>query len=430
LQAKEGWVLVVTPTRVATLEMITELRRCSQNTDILLEFGGDNAQIFSDSKKRIIRVVSTDQLLTTFSTKNAFASVQNLHLVVCDGLEQLDPKYELSVSLLRLKQQSTPTRYLGVSSSLNDASDLANWLHVDSLAVNSFRPQDRDQSLVTFRQTFSIPYSASLFKAMAKPAHLAIQNSPKGSSAIVFVPSRGQCRSIALDLITRCTLEMETGRGYIPDEISDDLVGDYAARLQDTTLLDFVLKGVGFFHSGIPKGDRILMLEMFAENIIRVLIVPKDSCWSLPARAAVVIVMGTQYVHFEEKGASRQIRDYSLTELVRMQSRAIQQTGTGYFHLFCQAEALETYSRFLDDGLPLESQLFDSQLLRDWVRSFSSGNVDKQRLVDALSFTFLSHRVVSNPSYYGFIGRDRRENLSVIADQVVDDIYKKTPSVP
>ncbi|KAF9483938.1 Sec63-domain-containing protein [Pholiota conissans] len=427
LQAKEGCVLVVTPTRVAALEMISELRRSSHNTGILLEYGGDNQRVFSDAHNKVIRVVFTDQLLIALSTQQLSASMENLLLVVCDGLEQLDPAYELSISLLRLKQQSTPTRFLGVSASLSDASDLANWLRVESSAVNSFRPHDRDQSLVTFRQTFSIPYSASLFKAMAKPAHLAIQNSPRGSSAIVFVPSRGQCQSIALDLITRSTLEMETGRGYIPDEIPDDLVGDYCARLQDTTLLDFVLKGVGFFHSGIPKTDRILMLEMFAEGIVRVMIVPKDSCWNLPARAPVVIVMGTQYVHVEEKGASRQIRDYSLTELVRMQSRVIQQTRTGFFHLFCQAEALETYSRFLDDGLPLESHLSDSQVLHDWVRSFYSGNTDKQRLIDALSFTFLSHRLVSNPSYYGFTNRDRSENLSAIADQIVDDMHKKLP---
>ncbi len=418
-------MLVVTPTRVAAAEMAASLQRGSKLAGVHLESGGDSQRILSYPSSRTIRVVSADQLLSALSTKMSFSSINNLHLVVCDGLEQLDPIYELSLSLLRLKQQSQPTRYIGFSASLNDALDLARWLGVDSPAVNSFRPQDREQSVVTFRQSFSVPYSAALFKTMAKPAHLAIQNSPRGSSAIVFVPSRGQCRPIALDLITRCTLEMETGRGYIPDEVSDDFVGDYCARLQDTSLLDFVLKGVGFYHPGIPKADRILMLEMYAEGIIRVLIAPKDSCWNLPARGAVVIVMGTQYVHVDDKGASRQIRDYTLTEVVRMQSRAIQQSGTGFFYLFCQAEALETYSRFLDDGLPLESQLSDSHLLSDWVKSFYSDSSDKQRIVDALSFTFLSRRIISNPSYYGFSKRDKGENISAFADRAVDDMYKK-----
>jgi antiviral helicase SLH1 len=217
---------------------------------------------------------------------------------------------------------------------------------------------------------------------------------------------------------------MELGRGYIPDDISDELLEIYCTRLQDSSLLNFVQQGIGFFHLGIPKLDRLLMLEMFAEGIIRVLIVPKDECWSVPTRAKVVIVMGTQYVHVEGQGTLRQIRDYTLTEVVRMQSRAIQQSGTGFFHLFCQAESLETYSRFLDEGLPLESQLVESQTFREWVRSFYTPNQAKQHVVDVLSFTFLAQRVVSNPSYYGFTARERDQNLSAIADHVMDEFHR------
>ncbi|KAH9482395.1 Putative helicase mug81 [Psilocybe cubensis] len=423
----DGWILVITPTKIAAMDMVSELRPGANSNGILLEYGGDTKRLFSTPKSRTIRVATADQLIHAFPASIHLTKLTRLELVVCDAMEQLTSAYEFSISMLRLAAKSSPVRFIGLSSSINDASDLAKWLSVDSTAIHSFRPQDRDQSLITTRKTFSIPYSASLFKAMAKPAHRAIQDAPPGSLAIVFVPSRGQCRSIALDLITRCTLEMETGRGYIPDVISDDLVGDYCARLQDTSLLDYVLKGVGFYHQGIPKHDRNLMLEMFAEGIIRVLVVPKDSCWSLPARASVVVVMGTQYVHIEEEGSLRQIRDYSLTEVVRMQSRAIQESGTGHFHLFCQADALETYSRFLDEGLPLESDLAESETLRDWVKSLQSysTNADKQQIVDALSFTYLAQRVVSNPSYYGFTGSDRDTNLSAIVDHVIDEIYAK-----
>jgi antiviral helicase SLH1 len=323
-----------------------------------------------------------------------------------------------------LTEQSSPTRFIGVSVSLNNAADLAKWLGVEDASIHNFRPQDRDQSLVTSHQTFSIPYSASLVKSMIKPVHRAIQDSPPGSPVLLFVPSRGHSRSIALDLITRCTLEMEIGRGYIPDDISDELLEIYCLRLQDTTLLDFVQQGIGFFHLGIRKPDRLLMLEMFAEGIIRVLIVPRDECWSVPTRAKVVIVMGTQYVHVEGQGTLRQIRDYTLTEVVRMQSRAIQQSGTGFFHLFCQAESLDTYSRFLDEGLPLESQLPESEAFQEWVRSFSTTNQTKQHVMDVLSFTFLAQRVVSNPSYYGFTTRERDQNLSAIVDHVVDEFHR------
>jgi len=410
----------VTPTKIAALEMVAELRLGLQATGVLLEFGEG---LKRTSNSPTIHVVSADQLLETFSGQSTRSRIPRLRLVVCDGLEQLNATYELALSLLRMSEQTSFTRFIGISASLHDAVDLAQWLGVEDASIHSFRPQDRDQSVVTYRQTFSIPYSVSFIKAMVKPAHRAIQDSPPGSPVLLFVPSRGQTRSVALDLITRCTLEMETGRGYIPENISDDLLEIYCTRLQDTTLLDFVQKGIGFFHLGIGKGDRVLMLEMFAEGIIRVLIVSKDACWSVPTRATVVIVMGTQYIHVEGQGTLRQIRDYTLTEVVRMQSRAIQQSGTGFFHLFCQAESLEIYSRFLDEGLPLESQLLDSQAFREWVRSFCAVNQGKQHIVDALSFTLLAHRVVSNPSYYGFTTRERDQNLSAIVDQIVDEIH-------
>ncbi|KAF8165208.1 Sec63 Brl domain-containing protein [Crassisporium funariophilum] len=427
LEAPDAWVLITTPTKASALEIMSELRFGSRLAATAVEYGADTG-VFMRPKTRTIRVITAAQLLDAFTNRAAPADIIGLRLVICENLEQLDATYELGISLLRLALQSAPTRFVGISASVYDPSDLANWFDVDPPGLCSFRPQDRDQSLHTSKHTFSIPYSASLFKAMARPAHRVIQNSSGGSSALVFVPSRGQCRSIAMDLITRCTLEMETGQGYVPDSISEDLMENYCARLQDAALMDFITKGVGFFHLGIDKGDRNLMLEMYAEGIIRVLIVPKDSCWTVPVRAAVVIVMGTQYVHFAEQGTLRQIRDYTLTELVRMQSRAVQQSGIGQFHLFCQAEALETYSRFLDDGLPLESQLMETQTLADLLGLVVDGSSDKQRIVDALSFTFLSARVVSNPSYYGFASQNQNENLSIIVDRLVEALQERQRS--
>ena len=410
----------MTPTKAVALETISELRPGSQIIGAHLAYEGADSLLTSPTS-RTIRVVTAATLLEALSTRTLPTNIPGLRLVVCENLEQLDSIYELGVSLLRMITQSNSTRFVGLSASVNDPTDLANWLDVEPAALSSFRPQDRDQSLTVSSQTFTIPHSVSLFKAMAGPAHRAIQYSPSGSPVLIFVPSRGRCRSTAMDLVTRCTLDMETARGYIDVNISDDLIGGYCARLNDQTLVDFVSKGVGFFHPGIDKSDRNLMLGMYAEGLIRVLIVPKDSCWIVPVRAAIVIVMGTQFVQIQGGCDTRQIWEYSLTELVRMQSRAVRHTGTGQFHLFCQAEALQTYSRFLDDGLPMESQLIETKTLQKWVKAvFHHHHIDKQRVIDALSFTFLAQRVASNPSYYGFTKKNQDENLSTIVDQLVE----------
>jgi len=104
-----------------------------------------------------------------------------------------------------------------------------------------------------------------------------------------------------------------------------------------------------------------------------------------------------------------------------MQSRAVRHNRSGHFYLFCQAEAKDTFTRFLnDDGLPLESQLLETQHLQKWYqnRVKDGGIVGKQQAVDALSFTFLARRVVSNPMYYDASPNSRDENLSRILDRL------------
>ena len=49
-----------------------------------------------------------------------------------------------------------------------------------------------------------------------------------------------------------------------------------------------------------------------------------------------------------------------------MQGQAVHHGELGRFHLFCQVEAKDTYVCFLEDGLPLESQLLDGDKLRRW----------------------------------------------------------------
>jgi len=422
MRATSPWILAVLPTKIAAMDLHANLRPIAKRIGVTLEVGIQGKQL-RQPKVSTIQIVSADQLLDALASLQRIDEIRGLDLVLCEDLDQLDFDYELAVSLLRYFTQRQPTRFVGVSASLDNSSDLASWLNVDAMGVCDFRPQDRDQSLRVQHQTFAIPYSTSLFKAMTKPACQAIEEAPPNSPVLVFVPSKEQCKGIALDLITYRTVQKEAARGYIPPDVSDDLLHDYCARLQDRSLIDFVVKGIGFFHSRINRADRLLILEMYAEGIISVLLAPRETCWSIPVRAVVVIVMGTQSLYVEKEWADRQLKDYTIRELSRMQSRAVQQTGTGYFHLFCPGESLDTYTRFLENGLPLESDLLEPDNLGRWQSIFKHRSTRKQ-LGDFLSFTYLSRRITSNPTYYGFKSRDRTVNTSSVVDQITETCQK------
>ncbi len=375
------------------------------------------------ARSKEIRLTTSSHLVAALSEEKDLAhSYPGLQLVVLENLEQLDPYYELAISSLLRVIRTQPTRVVGFSASLNDSGDLATWLDVAPSAFHSFRPSDRDQSLNVAVHTFAIPHSAALFKAMARPASTAII-SVRNNPAIVFVPSRAQCSSVALDLIVNCTLETGAEAGYLSPDVSPEFLQSYFHRLQDPGLSNLLSNGVGIFHPGMYKQDRATILELYTGGIIQVLVVAREACWTLPVRAAVVVVMGTQYISIHEDGARRQLRDYTLEELVHMQGRAVRHGDMGHFHLFCQAEDKDTYMRFLEGGLPLESQLLHSDQLRQWYKHHRSrGHIsNKHEGVQALSLTFLAQRIVSNPTYYDCKGT-RDECLSRIVDELEESI--------
>ena len=397
------------------MEWMSDMRGVPQVMGFSMNFVTGSGTL-APARSKEIRLTTSAHLVVALSEEKDLAHFYpGLQLVVLENLEQLDPYHELAISSLLRVIRTQPTRVVGFSASLNDSGDLATWLDVAPSAFHSFRPSDREQSLNVSVNTFAIPHSAALLKAMVRPASTAIRLDP----SIMFVPSRAQCSSVALDLVLNRTLETSAQAGYLSPDVSTDFLQSYFHRLQDPSLSNLLSNGVGIFHPGMHKEDRATILELYTGGIIQVLVVAREACWTLPVRAAVVVVMGTQYVTIHNDGARRQVRDYTLAELVHMQGRAVRHGAMGHFHLFCQAEDKDTYMRFLEGGLPLESQLLHSDQLRQWYKHHRSrGHISsKHEGVQALSLTFLAQRIVSNPTYYDCKGT-RDERLSRIIDEL------------
>ena len=404
----DGWVLIISPRKGLVVELSTDLRDPSHSLGLGLELY-QGIDVFRPGTGGFTRIASASTVLESLAaTGEAIASLRYLKLVVLEDLEILDAEYELAVSILRLRCDGLPVRFVGLSASLNDSADLATWLQVDSPALHSFRPTDRDQSFTIIPKTFTTPFSPALYKATAKPTHSAIAFHPE-QPVIIFVPSRNHCHTVAMSLVTECALrDLNNVRGFVPPHVDQNALEFHLAKLQDRSILDFLSKGIGFYHDRVSKKDRSLILQMYVEGVVRVLIVPRYSCWTLPVRAGVVIIMGTQYVVAGTGKSDRQVRDYELEEIARMQGRAIRPDLDGRLYLFCHPDAKDTYLRFLNEGLPLESSLLDEgSLIVDWVqRSRRGGGAPigddalKREVHRILSWTFLNRRIASNPVYY------------------------------
>jgi antiviral helicase SLH1 len=418
-------VLVVLPRKRSAKECAAFLKTFVNGLGIHVDFVADSHHLVNLSKKGIH--VTTSACLFAAVSRGIPRMISSLGLVLLDDLELLDDEYELAISLLLHASQEFSVRIIGMSAALSDSSDLAEWLHVPPEALYSFRPADRDQALITLTQTFTIPHSAALLKAMSKPVHDAIRASPLNETAVVFVPTRFQCRMVATELITQCAIEMDV-RGFLGGNLTAEEMDSHLAPLKDRSMYDALTHGIGFFHEGMEASDRLLVLELYTDGFIRVLLTPRESCWSLPVRAGAVIVMGTQYTYASPDGGERQVKDYTLQELVRMQSLAVRHGRQGKFYLMCQAEERDTFLRFLDDGLPLESSLADSDKITVWLREQRTTHSiqTKQDIMDVLSFTYLAKRIATNPTYYNTQPGGTNEALSRIADKLWED----TPEHP
>lgn len=366
----------------------------------------------------IASAATTSNLLQSLISKpNLFG---DLDLIIAHDLHALDPVYELLVS--RLRWTNPETRVIGSSASVLDASDLAEWLGVPEHATYSFSPSARSSSLTNSLQPFSGPHSASLLRTMVKPAYAAMRLA--AGSTICFVPSRAQCRSTARDLVTQTAADSDDS--FVAG--SRSTIDLYAQSIQDPELAEALTHGIAVYHEGLKPEEQTLAIELFRSGTVRILIASREACWNLSVKASLVILMSCQFATLKGdiKDNEREIQDYQLPEILQMQSLAIPPRAdtSAECLILCQKDQGELYLRFLDKGVVVESELSATtgSLLPSVIfNDLLAGRIkSRQDVVDSLSWTYLSWRIKSNPSYYA-----RREEKNLQDDRLArfaDDI--------
>ncbi|CAK9780073.1 Sec63-domain-containing protein [Cutaneotrichosporon oleaginosum] len=377
----------------------------------------------------------------------------DLSTVVFEDLHLLDPVYELAAAKILSAVRPARIRIVGLTCSLSDPSDVANWLGVEEQYRFNFFPRDRGSPVVVHLKTFTTPHSATLLKTMVKPVYDIVKEAP--GNVVIFVPSRASCRNVARDLVTQSGTAMDLN-GFLNAQRADvePLVADVEAALQEP-----LLHGIGYILPNMRGAEIARVLELFAAGIIKALIAPRDACWTLPVRASSVVLMGAQYT--QVAGDERTTTNYSRHELVQMQAFAVASAHPaapgGRMHVLCQAEQQTAISRLLADGLPLESSL-PSVLRREASPALTVGggsvseairvlegmleprpapppvaahrprvpDLRKRDAMDMLGWTLLGRRVRSNPIFYGMMEGAEAAGLS----HLIDEWFAPPPSPP
>lgn len=432
-------VLVLCPSKTAARETVARIQSVMPKNRPIKVHGLFSPSDFdrTTSGSATIAVTCPSSLL---ALEGYFATSLFRHLAVAifEDLHLLDSEYEIAAARLLSIAKPNRARLVGLTCSLNDPTDLGTWLGVEDFCRFHFLPTDRGHPIITSVRPFSIPHSATLMKVMVKPTYDILKTCQAGS--IIFVPSRAACRTVAADLVTQSGNAMDIN-GFLQKPRDD--VEPFLQQLRDDDLYEPLLHGIGYITANMAPSDMSLVLRLFASDIIRALIAPREACWTLPVKGETVIVMGAQHVQMHD--GERRVVNYTRTELVKMQSFAITSAlplhataqGSRMFVL-CQGEQREPISRALTKGLPLESTIPElvkrqssntaTNALTRMIKSRPPppkpqlhrprvADNRKRDLMDLLRWTYFSLRVQSNPTYYDIYPGHEEEGVSRLVDE-------------
>ena len=351
-------------------------------------------------------------------------NVQSVALIIADDLHMLGGHggyvYETVISRARTirEQLEKDLRIVGLSVSLANARDLGEWFGANKHTIFNFSHQVRPTPLELHIQSFTIPHFPSLMLAMTKPMYQSILQLASDKPAMVFVPNRKQVRATAIDLLAACVADDQEDRFLHADRESLDSVLE---KVNERALAESLAHGIGYYHEALSAFDKRAVEHFFKEGAIQVMLVSRDCSWEVQTSAHLVIIMGTQY--FE--GREHRYIDYTISEIHQMLGKAGRplKDPKAKVVLMCPAVKREYYKKFLNEALPVESQL--QAFLHDvFVTEISTKFIgDTQEAINWFTYTYFFRRLMANPSFYG-LTEASQEQFNIHLSELVESTLK------
>ena len=183
--------------------------------------------------------------------------VQEVGLLVIDEIHLLGqdrgPVLEVIVSRMRhiSSTKHTPVRFIGLSTALANAQDVADWLGVPLPSLFNFGHQVRPVPITVYVEGFTEKAYCPRMATMNKPTYNAIKAHSYDKPVLVFVSSRRQTRLTALDLISYSAIDEPIRRPFL--WMDEDIIADIAETITDDNLKHTLQFGIGMHHAGLTE---------------------------------------------------------------------------------------------------------------------------------------------------------------------------------
>ncbi|MFB6120936.1 MAG: DEAD/DEAH box helicase [Halobacteriaceae archaeon] len=411
-----GTALFVAPLRALTNEKESEWERFESLGYSVYVVTGERDLSPSRAERADVLVMTPEKVdsATRKHDSPRYAFIDDVDTVVVDEVHLLDSEKRgavLEATISRLRRLCDP-RIVALSATMPNVDDVAAWLDAPEATTFSFDDEYRPVDLHADVRTYSHGENdfADKYRRLYTALDIAEPHLREDGQALVFVASRQDAVRAA-----------EKARDeLVQRDVPMGARGDYdfhteTDALENQTLRQSVLDGVGFHHAGLSRDDKNRVEEWFKQGTVELLFATTTLAWGVNLPARCVVLRDTKF-HDPLEGEV----DMNPLDVLQMLGRAGRPgyDDVGYGWVVCSPDDADKYRRLLREGTDIESHLADD-LEEHLNAEIAVGTIDDVADVhEWLDTTFYAVRAEAAPARYDFAGR--RERVETVLDDLVD----------
>ena len=379
LSTKEGKIVYLTPLRALAAEKFSEFKKMEK-----LDLGrkikttistGDFDSVDKESEDADIIVLTNEKMDSII--RHGADWIDKISLVIADEVHLIGDKDRgptLEVILTKLKELHTKPQIVGLSATITNSEELAEWLGC-KLVSSDWRPVPLtegvfDGGTVLWNNGDINEIESSI---RGPPIDLCLDTIKNGGQSLVFAETRTRSASLATKGSDAVLKFLSDSEKKDLEQISQKILDNNEHTDLVKTLSTLLKKGVGFHHAGLNQSCREIVETEFRNGKIKLLAsTPTLAAGvNLPARRVVI----SSIVRYDVKaGANKPI---SILEYKQLCGRA----GRPQYDKFGEAiivgnsnasDLIEYYINGTPE--PIESQLADDKALRIHILSHIVSN--------------------------------------------------------
>ena len=296
LSKNTGKVVYLSPLRALASEKFTEFKKLEKiDLGKKIKVGistGDFENIEKNLEKNNVLVLTNEKMDSII--RHGAEWIDDIGLVIADEIHLIGDESRgptLEMILTKLKLLESKPQILGLSATITNSDELANWLDC-ILVKNDWRPvplsegvYDAGGVIMNDGKKFDVEPSIR-----GIPIDLGVQSVKDGGQSLVFAETRTRSKALATKAADIISQFLEKNESEELEKISKKILSNNEHTELVKTLATLIKKGVAFHHAGLNQNCRQTIETEFRKGTIKLLSsTPTLAAGvNLPARRVVI----------------------------------------------------------------------------------------------------------------------------------------------